>query len=205
MACIFCKSEENLTREHVFPAFMGGDLTVSEGSCKRCNGDFGVWEAEIRDNTKFLLNLLRIENRDGEIPTAKVEVEIRGMDVKGLFGHREADGTISLNDVVIPAVDTEGKKHRRGFFVSEESAQRFIQRSRARGEKTSELSVPEEIVYDATYTQTLSFAFTLAARKVAAKIAFASVAYKYGVPFALSHQFDALRLVRTAPTENELP
>jgi hypothetical protein len=65
--------------------------------------------------------------------------------------------------------------------------------------------VPAEIVYDATYTQTLSFAFTLAARKVAGKIALASVAYKYGVAFALSHRFDALRLVRTAPTEKELP
>jgi hypothetical protein len=28
MACMFCKSEEDLTREHVFPAFMGGELTV---------------------------------------------------------------------------------------------------------------------------------------------------------------------------------
>lgn len=205
MACMFCKSEEDLTREHVFPAFMGGELTVPEGSCKRCNGEFGRWEGTIRDNTKFLLNLLQIENRDGEVPTARVEVEIRGMDVKGLFGKREADGTISLSDVVVPSVEPDGKKHRQGFFVSKESAERFIERARARGEKTTELSVPEEIVLDASYTQTLPFVFTLEARKVAAKIALASIAYKYGVPYALSPQFDALRQVRTATTEKEMP
>ncbi len=205
MACMFCKSEEDLTREHVFPAFMGGELTVPDGSCKRCNGEFGKWESAMRDSTKFLLNLLQIENRNGEVPSARVEVEIRGMDAKGLFGKREADGTISLSDVVVPSVEPDGKKHRRGFFVSKESAERFIERSRARGEKTTELGMPEEIVFDATYTQTLPFVFTLEARKVAAKIALASIAYKYGVPYALSPQYDALRQVRTTTTEKEMP
>lgn len=205
MACMFCKSEEDLTREHVFPAFMGGELSVHDGSCKRCNGEFGKWESVIRDSTKFLLNLLQIENRNGEVPTARVEVEIRGMDAKGLFGKREADGTISLSDVVVPSLEPDGKKHRQGFFVSKESAERFIDRSRARGEKTTELPVPEEIVLDASYTQTLPFVFTLEARKVAAKIALASIAYKYGVPYALSAQFDALRQVRIATTEKEMP
>src|SRR3989442_1026694 len=205
MACMFCRSELDLTREHVFPAFLGGELTVPDGSCKRCNGEFGRWEAAIRDSTKFLLNLLQIENRNGEAPTARVEVKIRGMDVKGLFGKREADGTISLSDVVVPSVKPDGKKHREGFFISKESAERFIERSRARGEKTTELPVPEEIVLDASYTQTLPFVFTLEARKVAAKIALASIAYKYRVAYSLSPQFDALRQVRTATTEKEMP
>jgi len=165
---------------------MGGGLTVPDGSCTRCNGEFGNWESVIRDSTRFLLNLLKIENRNGEVPTARVEVEIRGMSAKGLFGKREADGTISLSDVVVPSEEPGGKKHRRGFFISKGSAERFIERSQARGEKTTELPVPEEVVFDASCTQTLQFVFTLEARKVAAKIAFASIAYKYGVPYALS-------------------
>jgi hypothetical protein len=127
------------------------------------------------------------------------------MDAKGLFGKREADGTISLSDVVIPSVKADGKKHREGFFVSKKSADKFIERSLARGEKTTELAVPEEIVLDASYTQTLPFVFTLEARKVVAKIALASIAHKYGVPYSLSPQFDALRQVRTATTEKEMP
>jgi len=202
---MFCESEADLTREHVFPAFMGGELTVPQGSCKRCNGEFGKWESAIRDSTKFLLNLLQIENRNGEVPPARVEVEIRGMDTKGLFGTREADGTISLSDIVMPSVEPDGKKHRRGFFVSQASAERFIERARARGEKTTELSVPDEVVLDASWTQTLPFVFSLEARKVVAKIALVSVAYKYGVAYALSPQFHTLRQVRTAATAKEIP
>lgn len=205
MPCMFCRSETDLTREHVFPAFMGGELTVPDGSCKRCNGDFGKWEAVLRDNTRFLLNLLQIENRVGEVPTARVEVEIRGMDARGLFGKREADGTISLSDVVVSSREEDGKKHRKGFFVSKASAERFIERAHARGEKTTELPMPEEVVLDASYTQTLPFVFTLEARKVAAKIALAAIAYKYGVSYALTPQFDVLRSVRTATTEKEMP
>jgi HNH endonuclease len=204
VACIFCGAEADLTREHVFPAFMGGELTVPDGSCKGCNGEFGKWERTLRESTKFLLNLLRIENRDGEVPTARVEVEIRGTDAKGLFGRREADGTVTLSDVVVSSVEPDGKKHRRGFFVSEASAEKFLERARARGDKTTELPLPEEIVLDASFTQALPFAFSLEARKVVAKIALAFIAYKYGVPFALSTQFDSLRQARKATTAKEM-
>jgi hypothetical protein len=205
MACMFCRSEEKLTREHVFPAFMGGELVVPDGSCERCNGEFGRWESVMRDGIKLLLNLLKIENREGEVPTARVEVEIRGVDAKGLFGKREADGTVSLSDVVVASEKPDGKKHREGFFVSEGSAAKFTKRAHSRGEKTTELELPEDIVLDASAIQTLPFAFTLGTRKVVAKIALASIAYKYGVPYALSPQFDALRQVRLAATEREMP
>jgi hypothetical protein len=55
MGCIFCSGQENLTDEHVFPAFMGGELEVRNGSCTRCNGDFGVAEAALKEATTPLL------------------------------------------------------------------------------------------------------------------------------------------------------
>ena len=51
MGCLFCRSEEKLTDEHVFPAFMGGELEVRNGSCERCNCDFGVAEAAMKGAT----------------------------------------------------------------------------------------------------------------------------------------------------------
>ncbi len=127
------------------------------------------------------------------------------MNAKGLFGTREPDGSVNLSDIVVPDSDPDGRKHRHGFFISEESARKFIERSCARGEKTTELSLPKEIVFDASYLQTLPFVFTLATRKVVAKIALASIAHKYGLSYALSSQFDGLRQVRTARTEREIP
>jgi len=205
MPCMFCRSEDNLTSEHVFPAFMGGELEVSDGSCSRCNGEFAAWEGEIKKETALRLHLLQIKNRYGEVPKAKVDVKIRGMEVEGLSGLREPDGTINLQNKVQENVKSDGKKHREGFFVSQESAEKFIARARARGEKTTELPVPEEVVYDATFRLTLRFSTSLEVRKVIAKIALASIAYKYGVAYALAPQFERLRQVRTATSSVGLP
>jgi HNH endonuclease len=150
MPCMFCGSEENLTSEHVFPAFMGGELEVPGGSCKICNGKFAVWEGKIEKATSLLLHILQIGNRYHEIPNAKFDVSVRGMDFEGLTALREPDGTFNLQDKVRETVKSDGKKHREGLFVSEKSAEKFIERARARGEKTSELAVPEELVYDAS-------------------------------------------------------
>src|SRR5262249_25784633 len=65
--------------------------------------------------------------------------------------------------------------------------------------------MPKRIVIEATYTQEVMFALSLEARKVAAKIALTAIAYRYAVPFALSPQFDALRLVRHERATTKLP
>ncbi len=193
MPCMFCRSNSDLTSEHVFPAFIGGELEVPDGSCKQCNGEFGRCEAAIKESTLFLLNLLSIENRYGDVPVARVSLGIRGMQVEGLFGFRESGGTINLSDVVIESPTEDGKKRREGFFISKESAEKFIERARARGEQVKELEVPEEVVIDASYTLTLPFAFSLEARRVAGKIALVAIAHQYGLSYALSEQFDVLR------------
>jgi hypothetical protein len=89
MGCIFCRSEKNLTDEHVFPAFMGGRLEVRRASCDKCNRIFGVAEAAIKDATTPLLNLLRIKNRYGKVPNAPLRAEIRRTQLGGLVGIQE--------------------------------------------------------------------------------------------------------------------
>jgi hypothetical protein len=205
MPCMFCGSEENLTSEHVFPAFMGGELEVPAGSCNICNGKFAVWEGKIEKATSLLLHILQIGNRYNDVPNAKFDVSVRGMDFEGLTALREPDGTFNLQDKVRETVKSDGKKHREGLFVSEKSAEKFIERARARGEKTSELAVPEELVYDASRQVTLEFSTSLEARKVVAKIALAAIAFKYSVTYARSSQFDRLRRVLTENDPREIP
>ncbi len=205
MPCIFCKSEHDLTDEHVFPAFMGGELEVRKGSCKTCNNSFGVAEAAIKDATTPLLNLLKIENRDGKVPNAPLNVEIRGIDITNLPGFMDGAGNIQLRDHVKDVVDDDGKKRKQGFFLTKEACDKFAERQRAKGGQLIERGVPKEIVIEAEYTQEIIFAFTLNARRVAAKIALAAIAFQYGVPFALSSQFDALRTVRDENDMKKLP
>ena len=204
MACIFCCSQENLTDEHVFPAFMGGELEVRNGSCKRCNGDFGVAEAALKEATTPLLNLLKIENRDGIVPNVPLNAEIRGLDLKNLPAFMDGEGDIKLKDVVKESTTEDGRKLRQGFFLTKEAGDTFVERARAKGLQVIEREVPHEIVIEANYTQTTPVAFSLEARKVAAKIALAAIAHEYGIAFGLSSQFDVLRRARVATGNQDL-
>jgi HNH endonuclease len=203
--CIFCGRDDDLTDEHVFPAFMGGTLEVVDGSCTSCNGSFHHWEGDIKKDTSLLLHLIQVGNRRDIVPNAPVDVTIRGMEEEALSGLRTPEGDISLQDKVRDFVSPEGKKARRGFFASKKSAERFIARAKARGEKTTELPIPEEITYDASFRMTIAFCKTLATRKVIAKIALAAIAYKYGTEYALSPQFAKLRETRNATSIQGFP
>ena len=195
MPCIFCKATENLTKEHVFPAFTGADLTVEGGSCTTCNIQCSIFEDKVAAQTETARHVFEIPNRYGRVPSASAKIEIQGAGLETVIaaGRRKANGEIELYDFVKNIKTEDGKKIRDGFFVTNENAEKFIQRSRARGEKVTELSVPKEVTLSPSEQQTIAFAFSLDIRKVAAKIALVSLAYQYGIEYACLPQFDQLR------------
>src|ERR1700730_65057 len=117
MACIFCGSTKNLTDEHVFPPFLGGKLKVIDGSCTGCNGSYSSAEGALKAATIPLLNLLQVQNRYGVVPEARLNAEIRGLDMKNLRAFRDGQGEIKLLDKVEPVV-VYGRNVRRGFFLT---------------------------------------------------------------------------------------
>jgi hypothetical protein len=205
MGCIFCRSGERLTDEHVFPAFMGGELRVPDGSCERCNRDFGISEAAVKEATIPLLNLLQIENRYSIVPNAPLRADIRGLDVANLPAFMDGDGNINLQDVVKESTSEDGRRLRQGFFLSRKAGERFAERARAKGLEVIERGVPTKIVIDAVYTIHVHFIASLHARRLAAKIALAAIALQYGVDFALTTQFDELRDAYKTKAEKDLP
>ena len=205
MGCLFCRSEERLTNEHVFPAFMGGELVIRNGSCERCNRDFGVAEAVVKEAITPLLNLLQIENRYSLVPNVQLHAEIRGLDLKNLPAFMDGEGNINLRDVVKESTSEDGRRLRQGFFLTKVAGDRFAERARAKGLEVIEREVPREIVIDANYTITVHFIATLHARRLATKIALAAIALEYGADFALSAQFDLLRAARLAESPKDLP
>jgi hypothetical protein len=183
---------------------MGGRLEVRRASCDKCNRIFGVAEAAVKTATTPLLNLLRIKNRYGKVPNAPLRAEIQGLDLKNLPAFMDGNGEIRLQDYVNETVTDDGRKLWQGFFITKKAGEKFAARHRAKGQLIKR-GVPKRIVIEATYTQKITFAFSLEARKVAAKIALAAIARKYGIPFALSPQFDVLRQVRDEMDTARLP
>ena len=205
MGCLFCRSEEKLTDEHVFPAFMGGALEVRNGSCELCNRDFGVSEAAMKEATTPLLNLLQIENRYNVVPNARLRAEIHGLDLNSLPAFMDGDGNINLRDVVTESTSEDGRRLRQGFFLTKEASDRFVERAHAKGFEVTEREVPNEIVIEANYTITVHFVASLHMRRLAAKVALAAIALEYGTAFALTPQFDELRAARTTESVEDLP
>jgi len=205
MACIFCGVTENLTDEHVFPAFTGANLVVPEGSCKKCNGECGKFENILAAETETARHIFEIPNRYGRVPTAPVKIEVQGagLEAVSIVGRRTSNGDIQPYDFVAETKTQDGKRIREGFFVSKEGAENFIQRSQTRGEKVTELDVPKEVTLISSTQQTIEFAFCSEIRKTAAKIALVSVAYQYGTDYARLSQFDVLRRTIFGPG-NEL-
>jgi HNH endonuclease len=120
MACIFCGTEENLTEEHLFPAFSGANLIVPDASCQKCNSQCGDFENVVARLTETARHIFEIPNRYGRIPTAPVKVEIQGGDVT-VPGRRKPDGEVEVFDFVAKTKTDDGNNVREGFFVSEES------------------------------------------------------------------------------------
>lgn len=140
-------------------------------------------------------HIFEIQDRYGEVPKLPVTVEVQGEGAQSVEvrGRRTTEGDIELYDFVSEAKVEDGKKVRHGFFVSAEAAEKFIERSRKRGETTTELGVPKEITLQSSAEQTIAFAFSYEARQLAAKISLVSLAFQYGTDYACLPQFDALR------------
>jgi hypothetical protein len=206
MPCIFCRATDNLTEEHVFPAFSGANLVVPNGSCKPCNNICSKFEQKIAVELGTTRNIFEIRDRYGEIPELPVAVEVRGEGAQPVEvrGRRTAEGDIELYDFVSKAKVEDGKKVRHGFFVSAEAAEKFIERYCKRGEKTTELGVPKELTLQSSAQQTIIFAFSYEARQMAAKIALVSLAFQYGPDYACHPRFDTLRnIVVGQPQDQE--
>src|SRR5882672_540175 len=93
-ACLFCPNQGDLTDEHVFPAALGGEDVVPGATCSDCNGGFSKdFEASFNNDLEHLRYLLRIGNREGEVPSIKATTTIDGVELTVFL---RPDGTFEL-------------------------------------------------------------------------------------------------------------
>lgn len=65
--------------------------------------------------------------------------------------------------------------------------------------------MPDQIVIQSNFVLRTRFSFTMPMRRMAAKIAFAAVAYQYGTEYACGSAFDHVRRAATAPGDDSFP
>src|SRR5438128_493136 len=131
--CLLCGTTENLTDEHIIPAALGGEDSVANGSCKKCNAAASVdFEAEFNNGLKTICYLLGIGNREGRILSIAAATVIHGTKFNLLL---RPGGNYRFQDKKEEHVLDTGKKVTHYYHFSEAQVKKTQERLTRRGEQ----------------------------------------------------------------------
>jgi hypothetical protein len=188
--CIFCGDEsDKLSREHIFPAALGGKLELKNASCTACNNGFSKsFEQAIATRLKDFRYIFRIPDRYGKVPElfAKAEVEGKQLDVKLL-----RDGKVQLKPEYTITV-RDGAKEIINYHVTEQQREKLLQEAKEKSLELIEESVPGAEA-EVSISGMLDFIDQPDMLRTVAKVAYAALASHAGTEFALREQFKDVR------------
>ncbi|MBZ5540140.1 MAG: HNH endonuclease [Acidobacteriia bacterium] len=190
--CILCGSAENLTEEHIFPDALGGCVVLANGTCATCNSTASTqFEAEFINGFAIVRQLLGIENREGKVPSLKATVEIEGQAHVATI---KPEGKIEIPPMKIERQDEAGRKEIIYRTFKKGDAEKIIEKAKSKGielENAPIADLAREV--DAVVHVSLDFIGRQSGLRTAAKAAYAALALKTGVGYALSGTFDTVR------------
>lgn len=196
--CIFCLRESTtegvpvrLTDEHVFPAALGGSLTVTNASCDFCNHGRSNLEQIVARELAPLRMLLQIPDRYGKVPHAIATIVT---PEKQYQGRVRGDGTVQLKPLVTQEINDLGQREFLHQFVTQKQKERLLELAKSKGIELIETGPGEPVTAEVHIGGDLIEIGSDAGLRTAAKIAYVGLAYLAGVGTALSQAFHEVRL-----------
>jgi hypothetical protein len=183
--CLFCAIEsDSLTEEHVFPAGLGGTLTLKNAVCRPCNGGFSRdFEEEIVKRFEHIRYVLRIPDRRGNIPDIDVKVEFEGKEIDGrLMG----TGSLRLKPI-FTIENRDGVQERVARYVSVRQQEDL----RKQGWEMAETTPGGDV--QGSFSGRLEFIDSLTMLRTVTKIAYTALAFRADLDFARPTCFDDAR------------
>lgn len=121
MQCYLCKkeiTENNRSKEHVVPNFLGGKIKTDKLLCKACNNKTGYIENTLNESLKYLISFFAIPRERGEIQPIITKcsdgkpIVIRpGLNIeKPVYRKKDANGTLIISAPSIEAAMRDFKK-----------------------------------------------------------------------------------------------
>ena len=175
--CIFCLTEnEKLTDEHVFMAAIGGKLTVN-GSCVQCNNALNkAFEEQMARRLAHFRRIVRTTNREGELPTIDVKVEVNG---KELDAKLMPEGNTQLKPVFTTFVK-DGVKEVIGEHLTEKQKAQMREKAKEGGWELIEETTPGRQA-DGSFSGELEFIDSPEMLRTVVKVAYTALALRMGV------------------------
>jgi hypothetical protein len=188
-ACLFCDESRALTKEHVFPASLGGTTEVKV-SCKACNETFGrEFEDYFASAFLPLRYVLKIPNRKKKVPSVIAKAQIEGFDVNVRMDGKSRDYSV-VDDFVIKETSATSwdilALTKRGLELGKaEAARRGAKRFR-------ESPLPKDIQIQPISEGVWNFLSSPQAFRTAAKVAILGLAAQ-NKPLPRSESFSSLK------------
>jgi hypothetical protein len=109
--CLFCLREGEgdtvrFTDEHVFPAALGGNVIVKDGSCDGCNHGNSKFEQALAVELTPIRMLLQIPDRYGNVPHTAATIVT---PEKTYDGRVKGDGSVMVKPVVTQEKNEKGE------------------------------------------------------------------------------------------------
>lgn len=193
--CLFCLNEAGeLTAEHIFPAALGGNLTVL-GTCSECVNNKRSFSKEFEQPFAMelapLRNILLIPDRRGRVPAVTAKAEVNG---KELAARVLGDGTVQLTPVVNVIRGQDGAvKEIRYEHLTDRKRDELRLESAEKGYELIESEPQQGQKAEVSMSGTLKLIGDAEGLRFAAKIAYTGFALRLSPDFAIRNTSDVVR------------
>ncbi len=179
-----------MTDEHVFPAALGGGLTVKNSVCADCNNGFSKFEQPVATELAPIRLIFQIPDRYSQIPqvpaTVNVEEKVYDAKVKG-------DGKVQLKRVVIEGKASDGAREFVHQFLTEQQKQKLRQEAKAKGNQLIESGPGNPLQGEVHIGGDLKFIGSPEGLRTASKIAYVALAFCGSPELAKGDSFAEVR------------
>jgi len=192
--CLFClrKGEEDVrwTDEHVFPAALGGNLIVKDGSCDMCNHGNSKFEQALASELTPIRMLLQIPDRYGNVPQTAATIIT---PEKAFEGRVKGDGSVVLKPLVTEEKTEKGEREFVHRFLTDAQKKKLREQANKKGEQLIEMGPGDPVTAEVHVGGELMLIGSQKGLRTVAKIAYVGLARLVGVRVAADYAFEEVR------------
>ncbi len=195
LQCLFCLQEGEadavrFTDEHVFPAALGGNLIVKDGSCDACNHGNSKFEQALAGELTPIRMLLQIPDRYGKVPQTAAAIIT---PEKTYDGRVRSDGSVVVKPFVTEEKNEKGEREFVHRFSTDAQKEKLRERAKREGKQLIETGPGDPVTAEVHIGGDLRVVGSQEGLRTVAKIAYVGLAQLAGVTIAAGDAFKEVR------------
>jgi hypothetical protein len=180
----------HFTQEHVFPAALGGNLIVKDGSCDACNHGNSKFEQALAGELTPIRMLLQIPDRYGKVPQTAASIIT---PEKTYDGRVKGDGSVVLKPLVTEEKNAKGEREFVHRFLTDAQKEKLKEQTQKRGKQLTEIGPGDPVTAEVHIGGDLMVIGSQEGLRTAAKIAYLGLARLVGIRAATGDAFSEVR------------